>query len=62
MAAAAVAGGSGDPPQETRRRLVRSVEGSIGLLTSMVTIVDAMLVTEMRSLSAECYINYYVIY
>jgi len=53
MAVATVAGGSGEPPQEIRRRLVRSVEASIGLLANMMTIVDAMLVTEIRSLSAD---------
>ena len=48
-----VAGGSGEPPQDTRRRQDRSSCGSKGLLTSSVTMVEAKLVTDTRSLSAK---------
>ena len=53
IAAATVTGGRGDPPQEIRRKLETSVEASVGLLTIRVTIVDAILVTVIRSLSEQ---------
>ena len=48
-----VAGGSGEPPEETRRRQDRSSCGSKGLLTSSITMVEAKLVTDTRSVSAK---------
>ena len=47
-----VAGGRGEPPEEAIRRQDRSSWGSRGLLTRRVTIVEAKLVQETRSLSA----------
>jgi len=47
-----VAGGSGEPPQDAMRRQDRSSWGSRGLLTSRVTMVEAKLVQDTRSLSA----------
>ena len=45
------AGGSGEPPQETIRSEVRSTCRSAGLFTSIVIIVDAMLVHVIPSCS-----------
>jgi len=56
VAAATLAGGSGEPPQDRSRRLDRSALRSAGLLSSSVTMVDARLVTDTRSrsVSATC--------
>ena len=52
MALFTVAGGKGDPPADTTRRLDRSSWASRGLLTSSVTIVEAKLVQDTCSRSA----------
>ena len=52
MACCTVACARGDPPQDSRRRLDKSVLLAIGLLTMSVTIVDARLVTVILSSSA----------
>ena len=53
IAAATLAGGSGDPPQDSMRRLDRSALRSAGLLSSSVTMVEARFVTDTRSRSAD---------
>lgn len=52
MALFTVAGGRGDPPEDTTLKLVKSSWGTKGLLTSRVTIVEAKLVQDTRSRSA----------
>lgn len=51
MARATTAGDWGEPPQETRRRQLRSSCSTRGLLTSMVIMVAATLLQLTRSRS-----------
>ena len=59
-ALAIFAGGSGEPPQDSRRRLDRPARRSAGLLSISVTMVDARFVTDTRSRSACPLCNYTV--
>lgn len=52
MARATTAGDCGEPPQETRRRQLRSSCSTRGLLTSIVIMVAATLLQLTRSRSA----------
>ena len=61
MALLTVAGGSGEPPQDAMRRQDRSSWGSRGLLTSRVTMVEAKLVQDTRSLSAGRHMQLYIL-